>query len=363
MANRVPKVSVVLTTYNGSRYVREAIDGILNQTFGDFELIIIDDASTDDTVEIAKGYDDPRIRLIRNPENHGISATRNIGIDAARGAYLAAMDHDDISLPQRLERQIAFLDSRPETVLVGTSARLLEDGRLRDYYDPITEPHLLHWSLFTACCLIHSSICVRVEVLRRHGLYYRQQYHFAEDFDLYHRLAKLGDIACLPDRLTIYREHGGNASTRHRDLMTQHGQRFLLDVYREFVGPAVTPEDLNRVWTVLTRGRPAPSIAELRSVGELLARLLRRFLEQVTLSAAQAEDVRRAASQTWWRAVRRTAKQHGLHVLALYREFPDLVVAPRSLADMAQTVVAASVGPKLMGALAPHVKRLLPGIR
>jgi glycosyltransferase involved in cell wall biosynthesis len=346
-----PRVSVVMTAYNGSRHLREAIESILRQTFRDFEFLIIDDASTDDTVAIVRGYDDPRIRLIENGTNLGISRTRNIGIENARGEYLAALDHDDVSLPERLEREVAFLDSRPDVVLVGTGAKLLEDGRLSDYYDPIPEPHLLHWALMTRCPLIHSSICMRTSVLRAHALEYRAQYPCAEDFDLYHQLARIGKLVCLPDRLTIYREHGANTGTLQGNLMSERGQAFLLEVYRELLGPGVAREDVERVWRIITYGIGASSREELLQLGQFLARLLDAFLSRSKLTASERDDVRRDAGRDWWKAVRRTARAHGARILGCYGAIPALGAFRVPSGDLAVTAILAALGPGLTGAL------------
>lgn len=357
---RAPRASVVMTTYNASRHLRETIEGILAQTFADFEFVIVDDCSSDDTVAIIEGYRDPRIRLIRNPENKGISATRNIGIDAARGDYLAALDHDDISLPERLARQVAFLDAHPRAVLVGTAAKLLENGRIRDYYAPVTEPHLLWWTLFTRCPLIHSSICMRVKTLRDHGLHYRQEYHYAEDFDLYHRLAEIGDLACLPERLTIYREHGGNASTQYAEAMSRHGRSFMLDVYRKLLGPNVGPDDVARVWKLVTSGGPAADRAEIDALGAFLARLLAAFLDRVPLDPDQADDIRRAAAQAWWQVVRRGAKDLGPGMLAAFSAYPALTAMRPAFGERIATGVSALLGPRIVGAIRRPVRRIFP---
>ncbi len=349
-----------MTTYNASRHLRETIEGILAQTFADFEFVIIDDCSSDDTVAIIESYRDPRIRLIRNPENKGISATRNIGIDAARGDYLAALDHDDISLPERLARQVAHLDANPRTVLVATAAKLLENGQIRDYYTPVTEPHLLRWTLFMRCPIIHSSICMRVKTLREHKLHYRREFHYAEDFDLYHRLAEIGDLVCLPERLTIYREHGGNASTRHAEAMNRHGRAFMLDAYRRLLGPDVAPEDVARVWKLVTCGGPAADRAEIEALGAFLERLLAAFLDRVPLSPAQADDIRRAAAQVWWRVVRRGAKDLGPGVLALFSAYPALTAERPAPKERLVAGVGALLGPRLVGAIRKPVRRIFP---
>ena len=111
-----------MPVYNGATYLNEAIDSILNQTFNNFEFIIIDDASTDDYVKIIKSYDDPRIKLIVNKKNIGQSATLNKGLELARGKYIARMDQDDISMPERLKKQMGFMDEYPKFAVPGCSS-------------------------------------------------------------------------------------------------------------------------------------------------------------------------------------------------------------------------------------------------
>src|SRR5262245_19762108 len=115
-----PKVSVVIAVYNREKYVRSAVDSILSQTFSDFELLVIDDGSTDGSIAVVQSHSDPRIRLIRNHTNFGVSATRNKGIQLARGEYLAFLDSDDWAYPDRLAKQIAFLDNHSEYAAVGS---------------------------------------------------------------------------------------------------------------------------------------------------------------------------------------------------------------------------------------------------
>ena len=117
----MPRVSVVMPAYNAEKYIGEAIDSILNQTFTDFEFIIIDDGSSDRTADIVKSYSDPRIRLLANERNSGIVASLNRGIQKATGKYIARMDADDYSRLDRIKKQVDFLDNHPEVIALGTS--------------------------------------------------------------------------------------------------------------------------------------------------------------------------------------------------------------------------------------------------
>src|SRR2546423_6687976 len=122
-----PRVSVLMPVYDVAKYLREAIDSILGQTFTDFEFIIIDDASTDRSAEIINSYNDPRIRFIQNEKNVGLIATLNRGLDLAYGEYLARMDQDDVSLPERLAKQVAFMETASDVAASGTWARDIDD--------------------------------------------------------------------------------------------------------------------------------------------------------------------------------------------------------------------------------------------
>ncbi len=123
-----PKVSVIMSVYNGDKYLREAIESILNQTFTDFEFIIVNDGSTDNSLEIIESYDDERIKTINNKKNIGLTKSLNKALKFAKGKYIARQDADDVSLPNRFEKQVEYLDSHPEVALVGTSVYLIDEN-------------------------------------------------------------------------------------------------------------------------------------------------------------------------------------------------------------------------------------------
>ncbi len=128
--SHVPKLSVVMPLYNAARYLRPAIESILNQTYTDFEFIIVDDCSTDETPAILDSYPDPRIVRLRNPQNLGIVGALNRGLEAARGQYIARMDGDDIALAERFAQQVAWLDAHPNIGLCSGCAAFYRDGRM-----------------------------------------------------------------------------------------------------------------------------------------------------------------------------------------------------------------------------------------
>ena len=199
-----------MPVYNGERYLREAMDSILSQTFRDFEFLIIDDASTDGSVEIIKSYTDPRICLVHNEINLGRCATPNKGLDLAKGEYLARMDCDDISLPTRLEKQVIFLNTHPDVGVCGTWVKLFMGADYVIKY-PITHEEI-KCQLLLGCQLAHSSVMLRKKVLLDHHLYYDVNCKLAEDYELWTRCSYVTKLANIPEVLVKYRWHAEQIS-------------------------------------------------------------------------------------------------------------------------------------------------------
>ncbi len=348
-----PRVSVVMTTYNGSQFVKETIDSILNQSFSDFEFIIIDDNSTDETFEIIKGYNDRRLRIYRNSQNLGVGATRNRGINLANGDYLAYTDQDDISLPQRLERQVDFLDNNPAVILAGTAGWFLfAKNNSTIPYSAVQKPYVMHWGLLTQTRLVPSSTCVRLETLRRHGIYFRPEYNYADDFDLFHRLAQVGDVVSMPDRLTIYRIHENNNTIHYAAEMETNGKRLLSEVYYNFLGLDLNSSDIDCTWRVFNLVEPARSREDLLRAGELLQMLMRAYLKTKKLNNLQVQEVKAFASTDWWLAVSKTARVLGRpRIIKYYKEFPELSVTSPPFIEMGRTLAISALGPRVIDRL------------
>ena len=200
------KVSVVMPTYNNGGYLRSAIDSILLQTYGNFELIVVDDASTDNTFEILNLYNDSRIKIIRHVINTGVSTSRNDGMNAAIGEYIAVMDGDDISYDRRLERQVHFLDAHPEYGIVGCSVfdNIDIDGSLLFRTHVVQHNEEIRKTLIKKWCFWHASVMFRKELLKTVGGY-RKEFAVAEDHDFILRILEHTKAANLPDNLGAYR--------------------------------------------------------------------------------------------------------------------------------------------------------------
>ena len=208
-----PIVSVILPVYNCPHYVGEAIQSILDQSFADFELIVIDDGSTDETPNVLRRFADARIRWTVQ-ENRGLPATLNRGIELARGRYIARQDQDDISLPERFRKQVAYLDAHPVCALVGTWAEIWRERTKTDrtHRHP-PENSTLKFELLFNNPFVHSSVMLRKTALDRLGGYCtdgtRQP---PEDYELWSRIAREYEVGNVPEILHVYREVGGSMS-------------------------------------------------------------------------------------------------------------------------------------------------------
>jgi glycosyltransferase involved in cell wall biosynthesis len=207
-----PRVTVLMAVYNGERHLRESVESILGQTHTDFELLVIDDGSTDSSREILDSYADNRIRVLTNDRNVGLTGSLNRGLEEARGDLIARQDADDVSEPQRLARQVAYLDDTPSTALVASDyVRIDDDGQgMGERVVPKTAT-AIRWRLLFLNAFTHSSITMRTEVSRQLGGY-DPRYAYAQDYDLWSRFADRHQVHALSDSLVRYR--------RSRESMT-----------------------------------------------------------------------------------------------------------------------------------------------
>jgi glycosyltransferase involved in cell wall biosynthesis len=214
----MPFVSVLMPCYNAERFLQDAINSIINQTFTDFELLIIDDCSCDGSLEIINRFcaADQRIVLIQNSTNSGVVEALNRGIKLTKGQFIARMDADDISHPQRLEKQIDYMIRHPECIVCGTNIRLInETGKrigMRSYF---TENRKIKHNILLKSPFAHPSVMIRKQVLIENNLSYSQKYGSAEDYYLWMRLFDLGLFANLDEFLFDYRITSTSIKSRY----------------------------------------------------------------------------------------------------------------------------------------------------
>jgi len=239
---RSPRVSVIMAAYNSADYVRDAVDSIVNQTFGDIELIIVNDGSTDRTGEILDrcAEADSRITVIHQP-NRGLPASLNRAISQAHGTYLARMDADDISLPERLEEQVEFMESHSEIGLCGTACRMFGDASGVSW--TTTDPDEIRSRLLFWPCVVHPTVMMRRSLIAEYDLYYDPHFAQAEDYELWTRISEVTKIANLSEVHLLYRVTSGQKTARFEDDTTTWSgliQRRLL----EKMGVQPTPEEM-----------------------------------------------------------------------------------------------------------------------
>ena len=218
----VPLVTILMPAFNAEKYIGAAIDSVLRQTFTDFELVIVNDGSTDTTQKVIEVFTDPRIVLL-NSTHGGVSKTLNEGLAVAKGKYIARFDADDICYPQRLEQQLHFLETHPDYVAIGSDADyMLENGEHLFHFSCIGHTHeQIERKMYFYCPFIHSSVMYRKEAVIKAGSYSLHAHNF-EDYLLWTQLAKQGKLCNLPEALIRVRFNPASVTIDER----WRGQRF-----------------------------------------------------------------------------------------------------------------------------------------
>lgn len=231
-----PKVTVLMAVYNGERFLRQAIDSILEQTFTDFEFVIVDDGSTDSTWQILQEYaeEDARIVLLQNQTNQGLAKSLNRGLEIARGEYIARMDADDVSLPERFDVQVSFLDAHTQVGVVGSAIKMIDAGG--NYLKTIRHPKshsFILWNLCFHTPFAHPAVMFRKEVVDCVGGYV-DDLAVNQDRDLWQRLSSVTRFANLPEALLLFRRHNRSITHQFGNVQARHsakaGQRMMSQV-------------------------------------------------------------------------------------------------------------------------------------
>ena len=237
-------ISVVMPTFNTTVAVlQEAVESILSQTFRDFEFIIIDDGSTDDSYDYLCGLHDDRIKLIRNPYNQGITKSLNIGLSHSRGKYIARMDSDDIALPYRLERQFAFMESHPDVIACGSNVEIFGAESFTTH-NSVTDMEVYRIRmLFSNPGPIHPTAFLRREQLLRYHIKYDETLIYSQDYGLWVDISRLGKVCILEEVLLKRRIHPHQVTKTRRKVQIQCDQITQGRLLKELLG-TVTSEEL-----------------------------------------------------------------------------------------------------------------------
>lgn len=237
-----------MPVYNSEKYVIDSIQSILNQSFSDFELIVVDDCSTDSSFSLVSGLEDSRIKLIKMPENSGISKALNKGIDVAKGEYIFRMDSDDISLPYRLEKQIKYMDENPSCALCGSWIKTFGYNEVLFDYD--SSPEKIKSNLMFFNCIAHPSVVIRKKFIDDNNLFYEEDFPCAEDFYLWTKVSKLGEIHNIKEVLLMYRTHENQIGKTFRDIQRKSVLGIIKKQVSDFLG-LLSGEDENACNSIL----------------------------------------------------------------------------------------------------------------
>ena len=311
-ASDAPRVSVVMPVFNGERYLRAAIDSVLAQTERDFELIVIDDGSTDATASIVRGIADPRIRLIPNERNLGLVRSLNRGVAAARGEFVARLDADDLAMPERFARQVAFLDENPDVALLGSWYVEISPAG-----EPLARRRLptahwdLRWHLCITCPFVHSAVMWRREPVAREVGQYDERLVLGEDYDLWRRIGERFRLATLPSYLVQYRLHSVSMMATY-GVHTLEGRRMRSERAAALLGwpddPEANQDRLKRLYDLMIGTPRGRSQRDLLDDATTILRLQSAFATQTGMpadvAARQRDDLRRELARRLLRASR-----------------------------------------------------------
>ena len=238
MSAKKPLVSILMAVYNGEKYLREAIESMLNQTYMNFEFLIINDGSTDATEEIILSYNDDRIRYIKNNQNLKLIASLNKGLDLAKGEYIARMDADDISMPERLEKQVEFMERKPDHILVASCVSFIPNEEI--FGTQSFSSDVIRFKLLSNNCIYHTSVMMRKSMLD--GQYYSKNYLHIEDYEFWTRLIGIGKFSILEEKLVKYRVHSESICQKNEEFQYEQVKIVRFNLIKKFI-PDITDED------------------------------------------------------------------------------------------------------------------------
>ncbi len=246
-----PFVTVLIPVYNAAMCVEEAILSILSQTYPHFELLLIDDGSTDNSLSIIKSITDNRIVLIALEKNQGLVNALNTGIDKAKGKYILRMDADDIALPNRIEKQVAFMESNEGCILCGTAFESFSEIGRKVVVYPQQDMEIRFRFLYQ-CPFAHPTVIMRTALLNKYNLRFSANHKDCEDLELWIRMGDYGQLANLPDVLLKYRVHDKSLSQVHSEKRWQQTKEVIINFWNRFDN-TIQLEDFETIYNIFYR--------------------------------------------------------------------------------------------------------------
>lgn len=309
-----PLVSVVMPVYNGEKHVRKAVDSILGQTFKDFELIIVDDGSTDRTPEILNEFTDARIRVIGNSTNMGVRRARNRALDAVRGKFIAVQDADDVSMPRRLEKQVQYLERHHGIALIGTDGIEFDEVREVGHRVAIPRSNLaLKWHLLFQNPFIHSSVMFRTEVITAiDGYSDSETAELAEDYELWSRMLWSNHrFGSIPQPLVIRTVHADELCVQRNDILERDFRAVVRSNLRR-LEPALSNDDrlTDLIWRLQVCGGFDEPLEQVEKALNSIEELVKNFGDYFHLEVREQRRVRAMAHRRAARTLLHNAQQH-----------------------------------------------------
>lgn len=337
-----------MAVYNGEAYLQEALDSILNQTFGNFEFIVVDDGSTDGSGAILAACSDPRLKVIRNDRNTGLSASLNRGLREAAGKYIVRLDADDLAEPERIARQVAWLDAHPDVALVGSWYHEVDEaGSITGVIDLPCEHIEILWALLFYTPFGHSALAFRREKVLSEVGYYDESLSHSMDHDLCFRIATRLKVANLPETLVRCRQHPQSISVTYGQQALE-GYRMNVDIVSRLLGwsgddPAQQQQRFDELFEFMRVPLAHSPPDRLKRMVTEIMRLQTAFGRHFGLSPSEAA-AHRSRLRRWiaqrLRGMARGAAYRGdgreaLRMIGLsYQADPRTVLASRSMKDL-----------------------------
>ena len=324
----MPKISVVMPVYNSEKYLPQAVESILTQTFADFEFLIVDDCSTDGTAQILADYAqrDPRIKVFHQQHNLGVAGALNVGCRQAQGELIARMDADDVSLPTRFETQVRFLDDNPEIVAVGSWVKVIDaDDRMSGMISPPTNSNVVRWKLITENCLIHPTVMFRRAEVAEQSFYKIDIP--GQDYELWARLSLSYPLANLSEVLLYYRRWEGNVTSQRRHLQKQATTEIIHFLCAYYLNAPISMSAADGIRAV-TWNEPINDKIQIAKSARLLEQVYRNYLRSFQLSRSDLQSIREDVAVKFYALGKRGLKLSPFQALCLILK--GFLLSPKS---------------------------------
>ena len=313
-----PVLSIIMPLYNSERFIGQAIQSILTQSFKDFELIIIDDASSDGSLDIVKEFKDSRIRILRNEKNQGISFTRNKGLNVASGRFIAPFDSDDVAMPDKFEKQVRFLESHPGYGMIGSWARLIDQNGnfLKKRWKLQAKPEAIAAILLFRNYFCHSSIVMRCEAIPFGG--YDERLQLDEDYKMWIEIARKWKVWNLQEYLLHYRVHSDSITRKDHISVSLYDHKIYKENF-ELLGIALTRQQLN----LLTFMKDQDAIENKKTLIEIESFLLHIIKKNAERNLFDQKELVKVVFNRWLKVLHKT-RGSNLAMPALFLKSPLL---------------------------------------